>query len=114
MQLPDGYKQFETTALIAARSSCNEAHFCRLSALAVSLYGECPELGENIAQLMTSIWVQHSQGWDDGRAESLGQLFADLDVPPHHVAGGEIGARRKWQKLERITGQMPEANSQAA
>jgi hypothetical protein len=109
----DSYKQFELKARAVA-DSCDAGGFYELSALAVSLYQSFPDRGEDAARIMTGIWVQNSHSWDDKTADDLGQLFADLDLPPHHVTGGEIGARRKWHEIQRTTESLPGANSQAA
>lgn len=109
------FERFKATVR-AVKGSCDSTVFSELSTLAVALYRQSPDLGEEIARLMTNVWgrrVRNGYTWDD-RAEELGQLFADLDLPPHQVAGGEPGARHKWQKLERIANSLPGANSQAA
>lgn len=114
MNRNESYKQFEANARVAAKSPCSETLFCELSVQAVSLHKEFPDLGEDIAGLMSTIWARYHHQWHDKTTDDLGQLFADLDLPPHHVAGGEPGARAKWRELERITGSLSGANSQAA
>lgn len=81
---------------------CDERSFCDLSKLAVALYECHPEQGEALAQLMTGIWFRSSERWRDGKEKEIGELFADLDVPPAHVMGGEKGAASKWAAVKRL------------
>jgi hypothetical protein len=111
MNRNENYKHFEVNARVAAKSPCSETLFCELSVRAVSLHKRSPDLGEDIAGLMSTIWARYHHQWHE-TVDDLGQLFADLDLPPHHVVGGESGAHAKWRELERITGSLPK--SQAA
>lgn len=80
----------------------DETTFYCLSKYAVQVYLSHPQLGEEIARQMTDLWYHNHPNWQDTEAETLGQLFADLDVPPHHVAGGKAGAERKWQMIQEL------------
>ena len=81
---------------------CDEQAFCELSERAVTAYRHQPQLGEQIAYLMSSVWALSHDTWVSAPAEQLGQLFADLEVPPYHVQGGEAGAQAKWSVIERL------------
>ncbi|MGA7966745.1 MAG: hypothetical protein WCB49_12840 [Gammaproteobacteria bacterium] len=80
----------------------DEQFFCDLSGKAAELYERYPALGEQIAYLMSGVWALSHEGWSEGSAEHLGQLFADLEVPPYHVQGGEAGAKAKWAMIREL------------
>lgn len=83
---------------------CDERSFRALSQQAVEIYEQHPEQGEAISQLMTGVWFSSSETWSSGREKAIGELFADLDVPPVHVVGGEQGAAAKWAAVKRLAG----------
>lgn len=91
--------QFDTAA-------CDPETFRDLSRRALSVYEQHPEQGEAVAQLMTGIWFRSSKAWPRHGAEwKIGGLFADLDVPPAHVEGGEARALEKWATIRRLVDQ---------
>ena len=51
---------------------------------------------------MTELWLRNRVNWRSDAAESVGQLFANLDVPPHHVVGGQEGARATWETIQQL------------
>jgi hypothetical protein len=81
---------------------CDERSFCGLSEQAVALYEHHPEQGEALARLMTGVWSRNRLTWREGKEKVIGELFADLDVPPAHVVGGEKGAASKWATIKRL------------
>jgi hypothetical protein len=101
MTPPAEYELLHRQVSNARDNGCDEIMFRALSKQAVAVYASYPELGETIAQQMTGLWYDNRQNWQSAAAEDIGQLFADLDVPPQHVSDGETGARQKWQALER-------------
>jgi hypothetical protein len=100
--MDDGYALFHSSATAAANAGCDDGAFCCLSANAIAMYKADAQRGERIAEIMSSIWVKWGEYWQVERADAIGKLFADLDLPLHHVAGGNAGARKKWRDIERL------------
>jgi hypothetical protein len=107
------YADFEEQVKAADRGGCSDALFRQLGAVAVMIYKTSPRLGERTAELMSGLWARNHSQWADKVADELGQLFADLDIPPDHVAGGEAGARRKWQQIDALISKRPATDSPA-
>jgi len=82
--------------------ACDERSFRALSKRAVDIYEHDPEQGEAVAQLMTGIWFQSAETWREGPEKEIGELFADLDVPPDHVVGRQAGAASKWAAIRQL------------
>jgi hypothetical protein len=104
------YDQFQQQIDEVRNSTCNAATFLALSEQALRLYAENRSRGESIAGQMTAVWYRYSSEWRDQRALEIGDLFADLDVPPLQVAGGEEGARAKWRAIGLLLQSGGEAN----
>lgn len=107
------YADFEEEVKAADSGGCSDALFRQLSTVAVTMYKTSPRLGEKTAELMSGLWARYHDQWADKVADELGQRFADLDLPPYHVAGGEAGARRKWQQIDTLTNNRPVTDSPA-
>lgn len=97
----DEFEAFRRKVDKARNDRCDEATFHALSEQALALYTSQPQFGEAIAGQMTDLWHHNRESWQSTVMEEVGQLFADLDVPLAHVAGGELRARKKWRAVER-------------
>lgn len=85
--------------------------FLSFAKLAIDAYNTDPAMREELARLVTSVWFDYSDTWNDDDLDEIGNEFADLELPDAHVwlrAGESIEG--KWRRLGKTVEQLLRQN----
>lgn len=92
----------QTVSELAKKPAISRSDFLDLAKQAVVAYKENPANREQIARIMTGVWMGFEEVKDDEVMHEIGGEFADLEMPDVHVALGDYNSvKEKWQGLEQ-------------
>jgi hypothetical protein len=106
-----GFAQFSAECnAINAEPKLQENDFIDFAKAAICAYEAEPDRREEIARLVTSAWLDHSDRWRNPRLDEIGGGFADLELPDGHISlrPGE-SVRARWLSLGKKVDALPDS-----
>ncbi len=96
------FKNFKNYYHSISKQSLDEESFLRLASRAISAYKEDPSMREDIARIMTGIWISNLDVEEGSEIDLIGGEFADLELPDAHIDISDFSSvEEKWGALEK-------------
>lgn len=90
----------QTVSELAEKPAISRSDFLDLAEQAVVAYKENPANREQIARIMTGVWMGFEEVKDDEVMHEIGGKFADLEMPDEHISlEGAESIEEMWDNL---------------